>query len=89
MDYLELLTKDADGGPNPRVTCTEGGYYAATVVADEMEKHGLEKYGDINRKTYFNIVPNTVDEKLCPYGIRNIIGLLRGTELPVSRVILA
>lgn len=85
--YLEMLTKDAEGNPNPRVACTEGYHYAAGLVAAEMEKLGLEKYGDADRTTYENLVPDSVHPTLCPHGMKNIIGVLWGSEFPDEYVV--
>jgi len=86
--YLEMITTDAEGNPNARIACTEGYHYAANLVADEMEKLGLEKFGDMNGTTYINMVPESVHEELCPHGMKNLIGVLRGSEYPDEYIIL-
>lgn len=85
--HLVEITKDVDGHPNPRLTCTEGHAYAAQYVSSQMERIGIIPLGDAGRTTYDNIVPNSIHADLCPYGIRNIIGMVEGTTYPDEYII--
>lgn len=52
----------------------------ADYIAGEMERIGLLPLGDIEGTSYFNIVPNSIHEKYCPQGMRNIIGMIPGSD---------
>ncbi len=45
-----------------------------------MERIGLLPLGDMEGTSYFNIVPNSIHEQFCPKGMRNIIGMIPGTD---------
>ena len=47
-----------------------------------MERIGLLPLGDMEGTSYFNIVPNSVSKLFCPQGMRNIIGMIPGTDPP-------
>ena len=52
----------------------------ADYIAGEMKRIGLLPLGDIEGTSYFNVVPNSVSEQFCPQGMRNIIGMIPGTD---------
>lgn len=81
---LELLL-DADGNPNPRVTCTTGYQHATTYVANQLNRLGLTPMGQ--QSTYYQLIPNSIDEELCPVGMMNILGMVPGTEYPNEYIV--
>ena len=52
----------------------------ADYIAGEMERIGLLPLGDMEGTSYFNIVPNSIHEQICPQGMRNIIGMIPGSD---------
>jgi len=78
---------DANGNPNPRITCTAGYDHAFNYVQSQMQQIGLTPLGDVNRTTYAQLVPGSVDATWCPPGIKNLVGMVPGTQLPNEYVI--
>lgn len=70
---------------NPRVTCTDGNAHATDFIARYLKKQGLVPAGDDG--TYVQTVSGSVDETLCPHGIRNVAGYVRGTLRPDEFVV--
>jgi hypothetical protein len=76
---------EPDGIPNPRTLCTDGYRRAVEYVANEMENIGLEPLGDAG--SFIQTIPESVNEDLCPPGIQNVIGMVRGSKYPDQYVV--
>jgi len=49
-----------------------------------MKRIGLVPLGDIERISFFNIVPGSINEEFCPRGMMNVIGMVPGTDPALS-----
>eukprot|EP00930_Biecheleria_cincta_P057887 TRINITY_DN43756_c0_g1_i1.p1 TRINITY_DN43756_c0_g1~~TRINITY_DN43756_c0_g1_i1.p1 ORF type:complete len:539 (+),score=70.87 TRINITY_DN43756_c0_g1_i1:73-1689(+) len=76
-EYLNMITIDGSGKPNPRVTCTEGNDFARRVVVRELESLGVKPLG---KNGFTFTVPDTMIPDVCPEGITNVIGYIEGTD---------
>jgi Peptidase family M28 len=85
--HLLELCMDANGDPNPRVTCTEGYKLAWTYVEDQMIAMGLVPLGNVERTSYVQMVDGSVNETFCPPGMANVIGMVQGTTKPDEFVV--
>jgi hypothetical protein len=85
-DYLVNVC-EPDGVPNPRTLCTEGYKQAADYVAGELENIGLEPLGDDFEGSYIQTIKNSQNERWCPPGIQNVIGMVRGSLYPDQYVV--
>lgn len=87
-EHLLEIVVDANGDPNPRITCTEGFRDAADYVAGQMQEIGLTPLGDLlenGTRSFFQTVEGAVDKTLCPAGMMNVVGMVEGTVFPVSK----
>jgi hypothetical protein len=85
-DYLVNVCEPG-GIPNPRTLCTEGYKQAADYVAEELNRLGLEPLGDDFEGSYFQTIKNSQNERWCPPGIQNVIGMVRGSLYPDQYVV--
>ena len=58
--------------------------FTADYVAAEMERIGLVPLGDMERTSFFNIVPGSISEQFCPRGMMNVIGMIPGADLTLN-----
>lgn len=85
--HLLELCLDANGEPNPRVTCTAGYGHAADYVEEQMRDMGLVPLGNAARTTYVQTVEGSVHDTYCPPGIKNLIGMVPGSLFPDEYVV--
>lgn len=86
-EHLVSLTKDSNGNPNPRLSCTEGYHHAAAYVSKILGEIGLVPLGDNDGTSYQNTVPGSADPSYCPNGMFNLIGMVPGTSMPDEYVV--
>lgn len=84
-EYVTRLTTNADGGPNPRVACTLGNFYARSFLNSTMGQIGLQPL--LGSKSFINEVDQSTDAAMCNHGIANVIGYVKGTEKPDSYIV--
>lgn len=80
--HLLELAMDAQGNPNARIPCTEGYRHASAYVESQLDAMGLTPLGNVNRTSFVQIIEGSVDEKWCPPGIKNVIGMVPGSTFP-------
>ena len=81
-DHLLELIVDAEGNPNPRLTCSAGYQHAADYAARQMEAIGLVPIGNLERTSYYQTIVGSVHEEYCPPGLSSVVGMVEGTEHP-------
>lgn len=79
LQYLDIITKDESGNPNPRVSCTAGNEYARRYIQEALAKMGLKPLG--HNGTFVFTVPKSQIPG-CDHGLANVIGYVEGTERP-------
>jgi len=78
---------------NRRVPCTSGNSKARSYIASALARGGVEPaaasfaHADTWWDSYFDVVAGSVDPELCPDGIANVVGLVRGTVFPDEVVV--
>ena len=84
-DHIFALTKH---GTNRRVPCSAGNMEARSYIASALAQAGVEPaassftHSNTWWDSFFDVVSGSVEPTYCPHGIANVIGLVRGTELP-------
>ena len=84
-EHMSALTKH---GTNRRVPCSAGNMEARSYIASALAQAGVEpaasSFAHSNTwwDSFFDVVSGSVEPSCCAHGIANVIGLVRGTELP-------
>lgn len=77
--YFNILVRDDQGKPNPRVSCTSGNFDVRKRIAKELADLGLHPLG---ANGSFEWRMNGTSTDGCEQGIANVIGYVKGSELP-------
>lgn len=67
-------------GSSSRVPCTPGNLASRSYIASQLAHYGVEPAGDVFKESFFSFVQNSVEPELCPGGIANVVGVVRGTD---------